>query len=81
MRATYKELAKAFYDAGRRELVDEICNIVSTQAVHRAGQQRAEGNVLKMSASCIRLYKYLVLGLGKNCHSLHRYILVLAFII
>ncbi len=55
MRATYKELAKAFYDAGRRELVDEICNIVNTQAVDRAGQQRAEGiNVLEVSASCIR---------------------------
>ncbi len=54
MRATYKELAKAFYDAGRRELVDEICSIVNTQAMDHAGQPRAEGNVLKVSASCIR---------------------------
>ncbi len=50
--ATYKELAKAFHDAGRRELVDEICNIVNnTQAVDRAGQQSAEG--IKMYFWCV----------------------------
>ncbi len=53
MRATYKELAKAFYDAGRCDLVDEICNIVNTQAVDRAGQQRAEGAV--QSHHCVLL--------------------------
>ncbi len=30
-RATYRELAKAFYDAGRLTLVDEVCNVVRAQ--------------------------------------------------
>ncbi len=74
MRATYKELAKAFYDAGRRELVDEICNIVNTQAVDRAGHQRAEGNVLKVSAHnlimhpLVMIVQVLISCSGKNCH-------------